>query len=75
LIRRQRLSILFNIISVKAFKSSFYLIKAAVEYKKLKVKMMKSLPKPRRKQWWEKLIEEEYDHFYEGKISMNQIPQ
>jgi len=23
------------------------------------------MPKPRRKQWWEKLMEEEYDYFYE----------
>lgn len=27
--------------------------------------MMYTMPKPRRKQWWEKLLEEQYDHFYE----------
>ena len=27
--------------------------------------MLRDMPKPRRKQWWEKLMEEEYDYFYE----------
>lgn len=27
--------------------------------------MLRELPRPRKKQWWEKLMEEEYDYFYE----------
>jgi len=46
-------------------------IKAASEFKTKKIKMMRNLPKPRRRQWWEKLIEEQYEFFYDGNGSLD----
>lgn len=54
-----------NILINKTFKSTFFLIKMAGYYKYMKNKMMLEMPKPRKKQWWEKLMEEEFDIFYE----------
>jgi hypothetical protein len=44
--------------------TSFQMIRAAAEFNKRKVKFMRQVPLPRKKQWWERLMEHELDHFY-----------
>ncbi len=44
--------------------TSFDLIKTSNQMKDRRVELVRSLPKPRKKQWWEKLVETEYDYFY-----------
>ncbi|CDW79638.1 UNKNOWN [Stylonychia lemnae] len=65
LVKRQAINKFSNIIKTKVLKSPFQMIKACSEYKFYKNKMLRDLPKPRKKQWWEKLMEEEYNYFYE----------
>lgn len=65
MLKRQALLKILTMIKLKNIKTPFYLIKAAADYKFYKQKMLRQFPKPRRKQWWEKLMEEEYDYFYE----------
>eukprot|EP00347_Sterkiella_histriomuscorum_P019570 403341130 len=65
LIKRQAIYKVVNLIKTKALRTPFELIKASNEYAYYKHKLMRDLPKPRKKQWWEKLMEEEYDYFYE----------
>ena len=41
------------------------MIRATTDYKEYKERMARKMPKPRMKQWWERLMERELDHFYE----------
>ena len=34
------------------------------DFKQSKVALLEKMPLPRRKKWWEKLSEHQYDHFY-----------
>ena len=54
-----------GIMKVKAMISSFEMVRAAAEFHRRKVKMMRKMPLPRKKQWWERLMEHELDHFYQ----------
>jgi hypothetical protein len=53
-----------GIIKVKGLMTSFQMIRAAAEFNKRKVKLMRQIPLPRKKQWWERLMEHELDYFY-----------
>jgi hypothetical protein len=55
---------LAGIIKVKGLMTSFQMIRAAAEFNKRKVKFLRQVPLPRKKQWWERLMEHELDHFY-----------
>jgi hypothetical protein len=46
------------VLKTKYYRQPFFNIKALSDYKKLKLIMMKSLPRPRKRQWWEKLMDE-----------------
>ena len=65
MLKRQALMKIFTILKIKVVKSPFYLIKAASDFQFYKQRLLRSFPKPRIRQWWEKLMEEEYDTFYE----------
>jgi len=52
------LSRLTCILKAKSIRSSFKLIKAAAYFNHHKRQVVAKLPKPRKKQWWERLLEE-----------------
>jgi hypothetical protein len=49
---------LAKIMQTKSLMSTFELIRTAGKYNRLKVQMLRSMPKPRKKQWWEKVMAE-----------------
>ena len=63
-----------GIMKVKAMMTSFEMVKAAAEFNRRKVKMMRKMPKPRKKQWWERLMEHELDHFYQ-QVDLSKAPK
>ena len=52
-----RLRYLAQMVEERTIRSSFRLVKSYADFKKRKYVMMSRFPKPRRKQWWEKLGE------------------
>jgi hypothetical protein len=75
MLKRRSLNRLAAIIKLKTLKSSMQLIKAVGEFKVYRARLMRSVPKPRLKQWWEKLMEEEHDCFYKAaRDKLEQVP-
>ena len=63
-VKRMQLMRVVSVLKQNSYGYSFGLLKAYVEYRNKRLQLMKSLPVPRRKLWWEKLREKEYEHLY-----------
>ena len=63
---RQMCAILLN----KSLRTPFYQLRAYKDFIGNRDKMLSKLPTPRRKQWWEKLVDTQYDHFYEEGLTL-----
>lgn len=60
-----RIQGMLNLLTEKYLRSPFHMIQRMAEFKVKKEALLEKMPLPRRKKWWEKLSEHQYDHFYE----------
>ena len=67
---RLKLRAMCSILLNKSLRSPFYQIKAYKNFIDNKRNLMSKLPTPRRKQWWEKLADSQYDHFYQDALAI-----
>ena len=63
-----------GIVKVKAIMNGFCMIKAAAEFNRRRLKLVRQIPRPRKKQWWERLMQHELDHFYK-EIDLQKAPK
>lgn len=54
-----------QILEERSIRASYRLLKSYSDFVRRKFVMLSRFPKPRRKLWWEKLSESQYDHFYD----------
>ena len=67
---------LISMINNLHIRSSYQLVKSYAEFVKYKGKVLSVLPKPRRKLQWEKMIDHEYELFYEDAMKIvDHVPE
>ena len=64
-----------TILLMKALRIPFEILKAYKEFIGKRNMMMEKIPKPRRRQWWEKVMEKEFEFLYDkAKKQMKEAP-
>ncbi len=63
-----------GMVKVKGMMTGFQILRAAAEFNRRKVRLMRQIPLPRKKQWWERLMEHELDHFYK-EVDVKMVPK
>ena len=63
-LKKLKLRQLSELLTNKGIRTYFSHLESYTHFRKSKNQMMSRMPMPRRKKWWEKLAENQHEHFY-----------